>query len=61
MAVWRIAASRLAEVAVHIQVSIVSLFPRLCRVVTRSVQERPVDCSSSNSKSRHLEDVDFAS
>ena len=61
MAVWRIAASRLAEVAVHIQVSIVSLFPRLCRVVRTFVHERPIDCSSSNSKSRHLEDVDFAS
>ena len=33
MAVWQIAASRLAELAVHIQVS-------CCRVVTRSVQER---------------------
>ena len=61
MAVWQIAASLLAEVAVHIQVSIVSLFPRLCRVVRRFVHERPFDCSSSNSKSRHLEDVDFAS
>ena len=42
MAVWQIAASLLAEVAVHIQVSIVSLFPRLCRVVTRFVHERPL-------------------
>ena len=40
MAVWQIAASRLAEVAVHIQVSIVTLFPWVCRVVTRSVHER---------------------
>ena len=40
MAVWQIAASRLAELAVHIQVSFVTLFPRLCRVVTRSVQVR---------------------
>ena len=60
MAVWQIVASLLAEVAVHIQVSIVTLFPRLCRVVTRSVHERPIDCSSSNSKGRHLEDVDPA-
>ena len=41
MAVWQIAASLLAEVAVHMQVSIVTLFPRVCRVVTRSVHERP--------------------
>ena len=54
MAVWQIAASRLAELAVHIQVSFVSLFPWVCRVVTRSVQERPIDCSSFDSKSRHL-------
>ena len=54
MAVWQIVASLSAEVAVHIQVSIVTLFPRLCRVVTRSVHERSTDCSSSNSKSRHL-------
>ena len=39
MAVWQIAAPLLAEVAVHIQVSIVTLFPRVCRVVTRSVHE----------------------
>ena len=44
MAVWQIVASLLAEVAVHIQVSIVSLFPRLCRVVRRFVHERPIDC-----------------
>ena len=61
MAVWQIVASLSAEVAVHIQVSIVSFFPRVCRVVTRFVHERPIDCSSSNSKSRHFEDVDFAS
>ena len=60
MAVWQIAASRLAELAVHIQVSFVTLFPRLCRVVTRSVQERLLIVHPFDSKSRHLEDVDFA-
>ena len=40
MAVWQIAASRLAELAVHIQVSFVTLFPWVCRVVTRFVHER---------------------
>ena len=41
MAVWQIVASLSAEVAVHVQISIVSLFPRLCRVVRRFVHERP--------------------
>ena len=41
VAVWQIAALRLAEMAVHIQVSIETLFPSVCRVVTRSVHEGP--------------------
>ena len=42
MAVWQIAASLLAGVAVQMLVSIVTLFPRVCRIVTRSVHEGPL-------------------
>ena len=42
MAVGQIAASLLAEVVVHNPISIIIVFPRVCRVVTMFVDLRPM-------------------
>ena len=42
MVVEQIAASLLAELVVHIPISIVIVFPRVCRVVTTFVNLRPM-------------------
>ena len=42
MAVWQMAASLVAEVAIHIPISVVLSFSRVCRVVTMFVKELPM-------------------
>ena len=61
MAVWRIAASRLAELGRSYSGVLRNFVSKVVSCCDEVCSRASFDCSSFDSMSRHLEDVDFAS